>query len=201
MLSIRQFASDLFRFKKSLILAIILFSVGVYLGTVNTEMLQKIIEPQIEQLGKISNRLQQTSNQELNLFWFIFINNSIKSVLIIPLGILLGIIPCLFLVLNGMAIGYVVNAAVLNGSEPMGLIVKGLLPHGIIEIPAILIACAFGLHLGALAWRSLAMRKGGLKGEGRAILRSMVRASFWIVILLLVAAGIESTITFHLMTS
>ncbi|MNV92602.1 hypothetical protein D3C71_1872160 [compost metagenome] len=78
------------------------------------------------------------------------------------------------------------------------LIVKGLLPHGIIEIPAIIIACAIGLQFGGKVILSLS---GKVRGSSWAeFMRQTVTASVWIVILLLLAAIIESTITLALLS-
>ncbi|MNF03889.1 hypothetical protein D3C80_2032940 [compost metagenome] len=78
------------------------------------------------------------------------------------------------------------------------LIVKGLLPHGIIEIPAIIIACAFGLRFGGKVIQSMS---GRVRGSSWAeFMRQTVTASVWIVILLLLAAIIESTITLALLS-
>ncbi|MFD2881019.1 stage II sporulation protein M [Paenibacillus rhizoplanae] len=78
-----------------------------------------------------------------------FLNNSIKSVVIIYLGALFGLLPAFFLLINGAVIGYLIHLSAIQGQDLFTLIVKGLLPHGIIEIPAIIIACAFGLKFGS----------------------------------------------------
>ncbi|MGV2787206.1 stage II sporulation protein M, partial [Clostridium perfringens] len=83
------------------------------------------------------------------------------------------------------------------------LIVKGLLPHGIIEIPVIVIACGYGLAFGGLVLRSVTAtgeRRSGIGAEWRGFWRKLGTASVWVVVLLLVAAMIESTITLWLMS-
>ncbi|MNI93425.1 hypothetical protein D3C73_1513790 [compost metagenome] len=89
-----------------------------------------------------------------------------------------------------------------QGADLFDLIVRGLLPHGIIEIPAIIIASGFGLQFGYLVLKGLGELGARDSSERtvdlKAFMRSAGRGTFWIVILLLVAAVIESTLTFYL---
>lgn len=79
------------------------------------------------------------------VFLVIFLNNSIKAFLAVLLGVLL--IPPLFFVLtNGFILGIVVG---VKGAE-IGLVktLMMILPHGIIEIPAMIISAAYGMEIG-----------------------------------------------------
>ncbi|MCL6605781.1 MAG: stage II sporulation protein M [Paenibacillus sp.] len=197
-MSFFTFIKDLKTIRTALLLSCILFTVGVIAGWVGTVSLEKLLLEQIEGLSEISNNLRESSNPMLSFFIFIFLNNSIKGVLMIFLGSLLGIIPALFLLINGAVIGYLVHISTLQGEDMFNLIVKGLLPHGIIEIPAIIIACAFGLHFGGkVASRMFRPTRGA---EWPVFMRQTLTASIWIVILLFIAAIIESTITFSLLS-
>lgn len=185
-----------------LLVSIALFVIGIVAGVWLAVPLGQYLEKQLEQLSVVTEQLQQSNHVELSYFILIFFNNAIKSILIIYLGALLGILPVIFLVMNGMMIGFLVYTRSTEGVDLVTLIVKGLLPHGIIEIPAILIAAAYGLKFGKLVldslttWDSAARYR--LKTERRQFMKSTVTAAFWIVIMLLVAAGIESTITYWL---
>lgn len=203
MLSFRTFWHDLKNNSSMLILATVLFVLGLILGMIMVEPLGAYLQSQLQQLRGISQQLQSGNHVELNYFLFIFFNNAIKSIFIIFLGIFFGVIPVIFLVMNGMVIGYLLHASALQGADLPELIFKGLLPHGIIEIPAILIASAYGLKFGKLILDSMttwnAPGRERLKQERRQFLQSTLPASLWIVIMLLVAAVIESTITYWLM--
>jgi len=73
------------------------------------------------------------------------------------LGILWGIIPVLFILLNGYAVGIVISVAILEtGLIP---IILGILPHGILEIPAILLAAGYGIWLGEMFAKKLKNRE------------------------------------------
>lgn len=203
MLSFRTFWHDLKNNSSMLILATALFVIGIVLGIIMVGPLGDYLQSQLQQLRGISQQLQSGNHVEWNYFLFIFFNNAIKSIFIIFLGIFFGVVPVIFLVMNGMVIGYLLHASTLQGANVIELIVKGLLPHGIIEIPAILIASAYGLKFGELildsmtTWNTAGRER--LKTERRHFLRSTLPASLWIVIMLLIAAVIESTITYWLM--
>ncbi|MEK3967156.1 MULTISPECIES: stage II sporulation protein M [Paenibacillus] len=203
MLSFFTFVKDIKSIRKALLLSCLLFVIGAVVGWVATSSLEKLLVQQLEGLSEISGNLRDTSNPQWNFFVFIFLNNAIKGVVIIFLGALFGILPAIFLFINGAVIGYLIHLSALQGQDLFDLIVKGLLPHGIIEIPAIIIACAFGLHFGGKVISSLfrsADRKEERSADWSAFMRQTLTASIWTVILLFVAAIIESTITFSLLS-
>lgn len=83
----------------------------------------------------------------VTLFLLIFFNNTIKSFLMMILGTLFGIAPIFFLFSNGFILGIVMYA--LQEKMTLATITLGLLPHGIIEIPLLLLSAALGLWLGS----------------------------------------------------
>ncbi|OMF21425.1 stage II sporulation protein M [Paenibacillus sp. FSL H8-0259] len=202
MLSFNTFIKDLGTIRKALLTAALLFIAGGVIGWIGTGSLQQLLNEQLKGISEISGSLRESSNPQWSFFVFIFLNNSIKSVVIIFLGALFGILPVFFLLINGAVIGYLIHLSAIQGQDLFTLIVKGLLPHGIIEIPAIIIACAFGLKFGSKALSAL-FRAGKNEREAdhwQAFMRQTFTASVWIVILLFVAAIIESTITFSLLS-
>lgn len=202
MLKFSTFLRDLGSIRNALIWSVILFVAGIGAGWVSTGPLQDILLNQIGGLQEVSRQLEQSGNVQWNFFIFIFFNNAIKSVLVIYAGISFGILPVIFLVINGMVIGFLVHITTDNGASLFDIVVKGLLPHGIIEIPVIIIACAFGLKFGGLASRSLielgSAKRQGLGKQWETFLKRTITASCWVIILLFIAAIIESTITFSI---
>ena len=203
MLRFRTFLNELVHIRFSLVLSSVLFIIGIGAGWVSTDRLEQFLLSQLGGLSEIGQALSQSENPQWSFFLFIFLNNSIKGVMIIFLGAIFGILPVFFLLVNGMVIGYLLHISMLQGENLTELIFKGLLPHGIIEIPVILIACGFGLRFGGLVLKSMtamgSSRTKSLGAEWERFMRSTATASFWIVVLLLVAAVIESTINFALM--
>ncbi|MGG3455743.1 stage II sporulation protein M [Paenibacillus rhizolycopersici] len=202
MFSIRGFGSDLRKYKRAMLLSILIFAAGVALGAGNVDLITRWVRPDIERLGEISRSLAQSDHPELNFFLFIFFNNAVKSIMVILLGAIFGILPAFFLLMNGLVLGFVVTAAGADGGNVLNLIVRGLLPHGVIEIPAILIAAGFGMQFGYLILKSLGEIGSRDASERtvdwRGFLISAGRGAIWIVGMLLIAAVIESTLTFYL---
>jgi stage II sporulation protein M len=185
--------------KKTLLFAVLLFAAGVAAGWISTGAMAELVNQQLSGLREVSGKLQNSEHPQWSFFGFIFLNNSIKGVLIIYLGLLAGILPVMFLLVNGMVIGYLVHSLSAQGESLADLIIRGLLPHGIIEIPAIIIACAYGIRMGSWVIGGINLRKRARGREGEGVLRKSVTAAFWVVILLFAAAIIESTVTYALM--
>jgi len=119
------------------------------------------------------------------LFLFIVFNNIVNSFVWMVLGVALGVPPLYFIVRNGFLIGRVIYSTSLEAGLP--LTVALLLPHGIIEIPSILLSAAAGMSLGY----QLINRFGGM-GSLRAELGRALHLFIWkIAPLLFIAAVIE----------
>ena len=114
-------------------------------------------------------------------FMLIFLNNALTCFLNIVLGPLLAIAPLASMVFNGGLIGCF--------AQKGGLVIFiGILPHGIFEIPALLLSGAIGLRMGREVLRNRGERD--LEGEIRRGLRGFL---VLILPLLLIAALIESS--------
>jgi stage II sporulation protein M len=127
------------------------------------------------------------------LFVYIFLNNSVKALLAVLTGVLFGFIPIFFVFTNANIIGIVI--AVFGMREGFARVAMSLLPHGIFEIPAILIASGYGLWLGVKFYRRLRYGEPFLEAFWFSL-----RKYFTVVLpLLLIAAFIEAYITTILM--
>jgi stage II sporulation protein M len=124
------------------------------------------------------------------LFFTILLHNVMASFLILFSGVLIGIIPIFSMGSNGFILGVVYRqAADVVGYWKAALKV---LPHGVIEIPALLIAASYGLWLGVTVVRRI-------RGKESTLLRFHIehacRRYFAVVFpLLIVAAGIETAL-------
>ena len=84
------------------------------------------------------------------LIGFIFTNNVQSSFLGMMLGIAFGLFPLMALVINGYLLGFVANVSV----KTEGIFVLWrILPHGIFELPAVLISLGLGFRLGSTLFR------------------------------------------------
>lgn len=185
----------------------ILFFAGMIIGGTNPAF-KAFLDAQLQGLKQLSTIVDNSSNPTLTMFFVIFLNNAIKSIFVMYIGALFGILPFLFLVVNGMVVGYMLQQISVQhgGAYVIEIVVKGLLPHGIIEIPAIVIACAYGMRFGVLTFKGLGssiFSRSKLGGIGRDLEAFVIRTVPVMVILtvsLLIAAIIESTITSWLLS-
>ncbi|OWA32879.1 hypothetical protein B9G55_24305 [Saccharibacillus sp. O16] len=202
-LSFRQFIRGLAHNKGYMIAAAVIFIASIAAGAFWAEDLRQLLVSQLEGLQSVAQSLKQSENVELSFFVFIFLNNAIKAVLVILFGAFFGLAPLFFLILNGMILGFVVQLSHDQGRDMAELIFQGLLPHGIIELPAIVIACAYGLKFGGMVIGTLfslgADKRQQLASRWEEGLKQLAGAAVWVVILLFIAAIIESTITYNLL--
>lgn len=120
----------------------------------------------------------------------IFLNNAVKALAVIALGFSLGIVPFIFLAVNGVITGVVVSAVAAKVGP--GMAMAFIAPHGVIEIPAILLASALGFRVAeAVIWRIA----GRQSYPGRELKSGLVIYAKVVLPALLVAAGVEAFIT------
>jgi len=128
---------------------------------------------------------------KMNLLLAIFFNNAVKTLLVIVLGRFFGLLPALFLLANGAAIAI----AVYSSSQLRGLThsILILVPHGLLELPAVLLGTSVGFMIGFHSFRRV-LGKADRSNTGQlgAALRFFLVV---IVPLLIVAASIEVFIT------
>lgn len=125
-------------------LCVLVFGVSVLIGVLFPDILRTM-------LAQITDYLQEiitTTQNPFQLMWKIIINNLRASALAMILGVTI-IYPLFFMALNG----YVLGAVVRNGIEVAGIGILGkIIPHGIFELPALVIAAALGVYVGS--WMS-----------------------------------------------
>jgi stage II sporulation protein M len=121
----------------------------------------------------------------------IFINNAWISLTEIVLGLLIGFWPVFYTLYFGIRLGLIDSSIVT--SQGIFYAVIGTIPHGIVELPALLLSAAIGLRYGYVILNSLVLRKGGpVKKE---LFMGMAFFVMCILPLLFVAAFLESYIT------
>jgi stage II sporulation protein M len=120
----------------------------------------------------------------------IFLKNLAACAMSVLLGLGLGIMPLLVVTSNGILIG-VVSYTALQRASPLFLL-AGILPHGIIELPVVLISIAMGFRLGHLLILSLLGEDVSLVEEVKTSIRLLFMR---FAPLLFVAAAIETFIT------
>jgi len=127
-------------------------------------------------------------------FLFITLNNSLIAFLVILFGFALGILSFLVLFSNGFVLGVLAYFSETNFSWSFFLL--GILPHGIIEIPAIILACAVGFRLGKTFLFGILKKEGSIKFELKFAFLFFIKILFPLLVL---AAAIEVFVTARLL--
>lgn len=129
------------------------------------------------------------THTQLQLFIKIFLNNYLSTLLSLLIGLFFGLGTVLFLLINGFAMGNLISFA----STKVSLYKIGLaiVPHGIFEVPAVLIASSYGLWWGVKNYRRF--RYQNCFREQFAL--PMKRYLYVVVPLLLIGSFVEAYIT------
>lgn len=122
------------------------------------------------------------------IFLFILANNVLKSLVWMVLGILFGIPPLIFTAFNGFFLGLFSYS--ISREKGMMFTLAALLPHGVVEVPTILLSMAAGLGIGYQFINRLRGR-GRVGAEVRGALKLFIRR----IVPLLLAALIEVLFT------
>jgi len=174
-------------FIRNLVLATGIFFVSLALGAL---VGRNTVEGLMTQFGAVLEPAASPANPSIVLFLIIFLNNAIKALGLIFLGVLLGLPPVLFIGLNGFILGGLGSA--LEAVKGWRYVIASFVPHGVIEIPVILLATALGLMVGMESLKWLARRESRVKLQLSDCLKVYWR---WILPGLAIAAIIEVFVT------
>ena len=186
---IEEIRSYLHRLRPYLVASIVLFAVGLVIGLMIVNGFPQMAETFENSLAGFIKTFRGLP--KLKLAAAIFVNNTVKTLAMILLGTLLGVVPAFFLIVNGAALGMVLRLS----SQTRGLWISllSVLPHGILELPAVFLGTAIGIMMGTSIARKLFAKSTNKIGTelGHAL-------KFFcsvIVPLLLVAAMVEAYVT------
>ena len=138
-------------YKKWVLIAILLFSLGMVLtfvtpsGTISVSLPKELLDILVpfKPLTAI----------------LILARNTLVLLLSFILSPILCLMPILSLVFNGMLLSFI--SALVIQEESVGLLLAGILPHGIFEIPALILGNAAALSFGATVLLALFKRRNG----------------------------------------
>ncbi|MBI2851952.1 MAG: stage II sporulation protein M [Chloroflexi bacterium] len=175
-------------FKWWLITATSLFIIGLGFGLASSGRLEGLPPEELATLQELADLLAPLPQS--SIFIFILFKNLFAVLFSLVLSPLLFLVPVLSLLFNGWLVG-IVSVLVIQ-EKSLVFLLAGLLPHGIIEVPALFIGEAAALSFGAGVMRSL------WKGEGLKLRRHFRQISRFLALafaLFLVAAAVEAFIT------
>ena len=126
----------------------------------------------------------------LAIMLIIFLNNSIKCLIALLLGIGFGLIPLVFVTYNGFLIGTIF--LIIGRLEGLLYVLVAIVPHGVIELPMVFISAAIGIQLGHDLLNTLVGKKADIKKDFKKGTSFYVN---WILPLLFFAAVVETFLT------
>ncbi len=155
------------------IYAFVVFIISAFAGYYTTVLRTEETRILFEQLLSDSAILESVG--PVTLFLIIFFNNTIKAFFAALLGTFFGIAPLLLLIANGYMLGIVSYFVI----EEFGLtlLVWGIIPHGIIELPLLIITAGYGFWLGDSFVKKIRHKKP-MKHNVRIVMRMFSKCFF-----------------------
>jgi uncharacterized membrane protein SpoIIM required for sporulation/ABC-type transport system involved in multi-copper enzyme maturation permease subunit len=185
------------RTRSAIIVCAMLLTLGVASGVAAQAL--TLVHPQpvvdlIRSQVPPGNEVVTGNNQ---LFSFILAHNLLVGlVMLLFAPFTLGVAGGFLTLLNGFLIGYLGGSFAALPGHGLGVFLCGTLPHGVFELPALVLAAAFALRVGASMVRPAP--EGWLRGMGLA-LSDYGRGLVVVVPLFTVAAFVEAYVTPALM--
>jgi stage II sporulation protein M len=186
--------------RQMIFIAALIFLVSAIYSYFNADTLIKTLvsSPAYQQILEIVKNTKQNP-QFSQVFITLFLNNIQASFIMLASGLLFGFLPFIGVITNGVLLGITLNQAALKtGQDPLTIFVKYILPHGILELPAFILAVAMGLRLRLSVFRTFTsfLRNQREKSimEWKALLKRLPAYCIGIIVLLLFAAIIESAL-------
>lgn len=170
-----------------ILVAVALFALTSIMGYLAAELDPEVASNWTKELEMLKWIMDQPP---ILIMIIIFLKNLLSCAMAVLLGLGLGLVPLLVVTSNGFLLGIVSYGAI----QKVGVLylLAGILPHGIIELPTVLLSIAIGFRLGHLLVLTLLREEADLAGETRMAVHFLLH---WIMPLLLVAAAIETFIT------
>jgi len=175
-------------YKRWVFIAVFLFGIGLAFGLVTPTSIASLISEDIAAIKRFSSFLVPFSLLTMGI---ILAKNASVLLLGFALSPALCLVPALALVANGWILSFV--SAIVVKETSLGYVLAGLFPHGIFELPALILGEAAALSFGAMTILAL------FKKEKRNLLPSSLNQNLRYLMvalaLLLPAAIIETYVT------
>lgn len=168
-------------------LSVFLFALTTVMGYYTAAYLPEVAAEYSSQLEMLKWILDQPP---VLIMIIIFLKNFLACTVSVLLGLGLALMPLMVVTSNGFLLG-IVSYSVLQ-KEGLLYLAAGILPHGVIELPVVLLCIAVGFRLGYLVALSILGEKANLAKETSIAVRLLILR---FMPLLLLAASIETFIT------
>ncbi len=165
---------------------IVSFIAGVLISVKYPDVSENVLKLLKDAFGGI------TALDPFGMMIAIFKNNLQSSFIALLGGLVIGIVPFAIAVVNGLILGIVVELSLKT--KGAFFVIAAILPHGIIELPMVLISVGIGFRLGHAAYLSV-LRLKTIQELLNEIKQGIIFYFKIIAPLLLLAAIIESYVT------
>ena len=187
----------LYSYKRWILVAIFLFVVGFGIGLalslITPTSIIDLISEDIAAIEELASILVPFSALTVLL---IFLKNASTLLLSFIFSPVFCLVPILALTFNGGVLAFV--SVIISEEKSIGYVLAGLLPHGIFEIPALILGEAAALSFGTIV--ILALFKKEMRNILPLCLKNNLKYLIIALALLLPAAIIETYITPLLLT-
>ena len=133
-------------FRKWIFIAIFLFGIGMVLGMTASGTIANLFSEDLAALAELGSILEPF---KFTTAIFILLKNLLALIVSFIFSPLFCLMPVLTLTVNGGLLSFISGIAVEQ--ESLGFVIAALLPHGIIELPALIMGEAAALSFGAMA--------------------------------------------------
>ena len=169
---------------------VVSFGLGSYIAVTPEAQLAVAPPEVVQQLVTEDFEDYYSSNPAQDFAARVFTNNAYVAAQSILFGVLLGL-PVLYVLLTN-AVNVAVAGGLMAANDRAGLFFGLILPHGLLELTAVFVACGLGLKLG---WTVVdpggRTRSRALAEEGRAV----VAGALGLALVLFVSGLIEAFVT------
>jgi len=173
-----------------MVVLILLFAIGIAVGYVNPFDIQRYV---VGIMDTLVSRFEGLHGFEL--FFKIFLQNSKATAFILASGVIFSLFPLMATIINGVVIGVVIEHLKYSRAMSPALGALSLIPHGLFEIPAIVIALSLGVKFG-----SWPFRKNRIEFIKNHLVIS-IKCYLLIILPLLLIAGIIETLGIEVLIS
>jgi stage II sporulation protein M len=178
----------LIRFRWWILASVCLFGIGLGIGLALPAGAEGLLSEELAALGELGSLF---GPYQITTAIFILFKNLSTLAFTFMLSPILCLVPIFALIFNGMLLSLV--ATLVLQQESLGFVLGGLLPHGIIEVPALIISQAAALSFGTSL--ILAMFKKEYRKDLPAGIKRDLKYLALAAILMLPAAFIETYLT------
>ncbi|MFP3393033.1 stage II sporulation protein M [Brevibacillus sp. SIMBA_040] len=180
--------------------ACLIFVVGGLIGYFQAPAVESMVSNLMEQLKEVAERIKENGGGVFATFWTLLSNNVLSALMMMALGLFFAFFPIIGMMANGVLLGFIISKYSTVGISPWLIFSAGILPHGIFELPAVMFAAGIGIRLGALSFRSVGVlfqphKLDRLKNDWYDTLKQFPVAVLVVIVLLVIAAIVESAIT------